>query len=58
MSPGIDPPVAESTRGWLNDSARRTAAKFSGTNAPATIANTDAVRAWRSGSSIENRSGW
>ncbi len=32
--------------------------KLSGTNAPATIANTAAVRAWRSGSSIENRSGW
>jgi hypothetical protein len=42
MSPGIDPPVWLSTRGWASDSAIRTAMKLSGTNAPATIANTDA----------------
>ena len=34
--------VALSTRGWTSDSAIRTAMKLSGTNAPATIANTDA----------------
>jgi hypothetical protein len=57
ISPGIEPPVALSTRGCVNDSASRTARKFSGTNAPATIEKTAAVRACRSGSSIANRSG-
>ena len=42
MSPGIAPPVVLSTRGWGSDSAIRTAMKLSGTNAPATIANTEA----------------
>ncbi|MEJ7716330.1 MAG: hypothetical protein WKF40_11870 [Thermoleophilaceae bacterium] len=41
MSPGRLPPVWESTRGWVKDSAMRTAAKLIGTNAPAAIANTD-----------------
>ena len=58
ISPGIEPPVWLSTRGCVNDSAIRTARKLSGTNAPAVIANTAAVRAWRPGSSIANRSGW
>ena len=58
ISPGIEPPVALSTRGCVNDSAIRTARKLSGTKAPATIEKTAAVRAWRSGSSIEKRSGW
>ena len=57
ISPGRLPPVWESTRGWVNDSASRTATKFSGTKAPAVIANTDEYRAWRSRSSIEKRSG-
>ena len=42
MSPGIEPPVVPSTRGCTSDSAIRTAMKFSGTNAPQTIAKTDA----------------
>ena len=42
MSPGIAPPVVLRTRGCVSDSAIRTAMKLSGTNAPATIANTDA----------------
>ena len=42
MSPGIAPPVVLSTRGCASDSASRTAMKLSGTNAPATIAKTDA----------------
>src|SRR5436190_7670809 len=58
IAPGIEPPVALRTRGGVNDWASRTARKFSGTNAPATIENTAAVRAWRSRCSIEKRSGW
>ena len=42
MSPGMLPPVSESTRGCVYCSASRTATKLSGTNAPAVIANTDA----------------
>ena len=42
IEPGIEPPVVPSTRGWVKDWARRTARKFSGTKAPAVIANTDA----------------
>ena len=42
MSPGMSPPVSERTRGCVYCSARRTAMKLSGTNAPAVIANTDA----------------
>ena len=42
IEPGIAPPVVLSTRGWMSDSASRTAMKFSGTNAPPTIANTAA----------------
>ena len=41
MSPGRLPPVWDSTRGWVNDSASRTAMKLIGTNAPAAMANTD-----------------
>ena len=39
---GIEPPVVLSTRGWVGDSAARTAMKLSGTKAPAVIAKTDA----------------
>ena len=42
ISPGICPPVFDSTRGWMCAVASRTAAKLIGTNAPAAIANTDA----------------
>ena len=42
IEPGIEPPVVESTRGWISDSASRTARKFSGTKAPPMIANTAA----------------
>ena len=49
--------VALRTRGCVSCSAIRTARKLSGTKAPPTIAKTAAVRACRSGSSIENRSG-
>ena len=40
ISPGIPPVVVPSVRGCRNVSAIRTAAKFSGTNAPATTAKT------------------
>ena len=42
IEPGIEPPVVDSTRGCTSDCAIRTAMKFSGTNAPATIAKTAA----------------
>ena len=42
ISGGRPPSAVANTRGWTSDSARRTAMKLSGTNAPAVIANTDA----------------
>src|SRR3954469_11828743 len=58
IEPGIWPPVALSTRGWVTGADRRTATKFVGTNAPATAAKTAAARAGRSGASIAHRRGW